>query len=121
MIPAATPALVLSVAVLAAVDVPFPVELSALVLVAAILRWLIRREDSTDAATLARIDSLEAEVERVRFDESEQRSAKHALLNELAAIRTTLELVAVVSDRCTCGALDPVRPVLARLGKRKPT
>lgn len=121
MIVAATPALALAVAVLAATDVPFPVELSALVLVAGILRWLIRREDRVDGETLDRIAALEVETERLRSMESEQRSAKHALGNELAAIRTTLELVVVVADRCTCGALDPVRPVLARLGKRKPT
>lgn len=121
MIAPQTAILLATVSTLAAVDVPFPVEISALVLVAGILRWLLRREDSVDAATLARIDTLESEVVDLRLAESEQRHEKHALRGEIAGLRGTFAVLDALARSCHCGALDPALPLLEALRERHET
>lgn len=94
-------------AVLAA-DVPLPVEMSALVMVGLILRVYIIRENSAQRDHAARLAALEAEV-------SEQRHLKHLVINKLTTVIGTLALVQAEADRCTCGAVTSVLPLINKV------
>lgn len=97
-----------AVAVLAAADVPLPAELTALALVAVVLRWFIVRDNQADRDRDARLIALEAKAD-------EQRHLKHMVLNQLARIVPSLALIQVASERCTCGAMTQVLPLIENL------
>lgn len=95
-------------AVLIAMDVPFPVELTALAMVGLILRVYIGRENKDKELQDRRLTALE-------HDASEQRHLKHAQINANVALRGALELVHIEAQRCTCDALAPVLPLIRNL------
>lgn len=111
------PTLVLasSIVSLYAVQVPLPVEMSALVMVGLILRWMVRREAMTDVSRDERIAALEAEVASIREGESEQRHLKHLVINQVTAMRGSLEMIKLAAQRCSCGAVSPVIPLIDNL------
>lgn len=93
-----------------------PALLAALSLLGLVLKWLIQRETTTDALTLERISRLEAEVELLRADQSEQRRLKHDALNRAAGLAMTARLLLVSARRCTCGELTHVVELIDRTG-----
>lgn len=97
-----------SVAILAAADIPLPVEVSALALVGAVLRWFIVRDNQADRDREARLVLLEEARD-------EQRHLKHLVINQLASITGTLRLIQIAAERCTCGAVAPVLPLIQNL------
>lgn len=103
-----TVVLVASTAAIYATDVPLPVELTALAMVGLILRVYLGREAKAAAQRDRRLDELEAEAD-------EQRHMKHLVLNQLAGITGTLALVQAAAQRCSCGALAPLLPLIERL------
>lgn len=104
-------------ATLLAMDVPLPIEMGALVMVGMILRWLIRRENHTEALDEKRLTRLEGRIDELQNDVSEQRHLKHTLLNQLAAIRGSILVIRRAAERCTCESMIPVLPVLEMLEK----
>lgn len=111
-------ALATSIGMLYALEgVPLPVEMTALVMVGLILRWLLRRENKTDSIRDERIAALEAEVGELRASESEQRHLKHVVLNQLTIIRGTFALAKQQAEQCTCDAMTPVIPLLDNILK----
>lgn len=102
--------LVLAVTVIAAASsgVPFPIEMTALVMVGLILRVYIVRENKSREEHAKRLKALEEEVD-------EQRHLKHLVINQLAGITGTLSLVQAAASRCTCGAVAPVLPLIENL------
>lgn len=93
---------------LLAADVPLPVELTALAMVGVILRFLLQRDDSAAKERDRRLDALEAERD-------EQRHLKHVVINQLAGITGSLALIKTAAERCTCGAVTPVMPLIDNL------
>lgn len=97
-----------SIAAIFAADVPLPVELTALAMVGLILRVYLGRESKAQADRDSRLKALEDEAD-------EQRHMKHLVLNQLAGLTGTLALVRAAAERCTCGAIAPVLPLIERL------
>lgn len=100
---------------LLAYDVPLPLELPALAMVGLVLRWLVKREAVADTATLQRITDLEAQLEEMRDEQSQERHLKHGALNRAIAAEQTLRLVKIAAGRCSCGALDQILSLLAEV------
>lgn len=111
------PAFVLAstIVTMLALEVPFPVELTALAMVGLVLRWALARDDKAHAGHDSRIMTLEAEMRVVRESESEQRHLKHALLNQIGAARGALVLVSSAARTCKCDAMAPLIPLLDAL------
>jgi hypothetical protein len=102
-----------------AVDSPAvlaPVLLAAFSLVGVVMRWLVQRETTIDAKTDVRISKLEAEVELLRAEQSEQRRLKHDALNRAAGLSMTARLLLAGARRCSCGELEQVVDLVDRTG-----
>lgn len=98
---------------------PDPTNYSPLAIVASVVAFLLWRMKATDAAGLEREKSLESQLaasqarEQAKDDElAEQRSLKHAALNREARAQGTLDVVERLAPSCTCGALNPILPLL---------
>lgn len=100
--------IVATVAFLAAVEVPFPVELTALAMVGLVLRWALARQSREHDQHDARLSALEEQS-------SHERHLKHAWRNEVTAMRATIAMMVPIAQRCSCGSMDPLVPVLERL------
>lgn len=96
--------------------VVIPALLAALSLLGLVLKWLIQRESTTDALTLERISKLEAEVELLRADQSEQRRLKHDALNRAAGLSMATRMLLDSARHCTCGQLAHVVELVDRTG-----
>lgn len=108
--------LVSTVGVLAASsDVPFPVEMSALVMVGLVLRWALRRENTAHEERDKRVDNLEARTKDLEEEADTQRSLKHALANQITAMKTTITMMLPFARQCTCETMTPLLPILERL------
>lgn len=116
-----TPPLVLasSAAVLIAADIPLPQEMTAMAMVGMFLLWLIRRENrrevQVDTETRARVLALESEVTGLQALYDEQRHLKHAWVNRFAGLRGSLVVTLNATERCTCGAMTQVTPLLTTI------
>lgn len=97
-----------AVAVLAAADVPFPVELTALAMVGLVLRFLLRRDARAHDKHDRRLTAVEKELRQ-------QHTAKHAALNEITAMRAAIAIIVTQAQKCSCGTMEPLLPVLTRL------
>lgn len=97
-----------TVAVLAAVDVPFPVELSALAMVGFVLRWALARQNKAHDQHEDRLSKVEEQL-RVKSTE------KHALANQITALRTAVKLIIPTAEQCTCGSMERLLPTLHSL------
>lgn len=104
-----------TVAFLAAVDVPFPVELTALAMVGLVLRWALSRQNKNHDEHEERIAEMERRWEEAVADYSAQRHLKHAWRNEVTAMRATLGVLVPAAQRCSCGTMEPLIPVLVKL------
>lgn len=96
-----------------------PTSYSPLAIVALVVMFLLWRMKNSDAADQQRINDCEARlaakdaVIQAKEDElTEQRSLKHAALNREARAQGTLDVIERLVPACTCGALDPVAPLL---------
>lgn len=107
-----TAVLTSSVVALYAVDLPLPVEMTALVMVGLILRVFLRRDDH-------RFQRIETDVEQLRRENQEQRHLKHEYRNQLTALQYALSLTLAEAERCSCGALDTIRPTLKQIIARE--
>lgn len=108
-------------ALLAAVDAPLPLEMSALVMVGIILRWFVMRENKSSARHDQRLEEIEAEMTVLRLEGSEQRHLKHVFMNQLTGTQAALALVLNTARNCSCNAMDSVIPVLERLSTPRDT
>lgn len=104
-----------SVAVLYAAEVPLPVEITALAMVAVVLRWLLSRENTAVLSHEARVATLEADMANVRAEASEQRHLKHEFINRVTGMQAAIALVLASARSCSCGAMEPILPVLDQL------
>ncbi len=104
-----------TVAVLVATEAPLPVQVTAMVLVAIVLRYLLRRDDSTHIQHEKRLNEMQAEISRLNSGEAEQRHLKHLLNNRITGIQAALALLIPAAEKCTCGQMSPFLPVLVRL------
>lgn len=104
-----------AVVTLAAVDVPFPVELTALAMVGLVLRWALGRQNRAHDEHDRRIADIERELDRTRADKDTERHLKHAWRREVTAMRMALLTMLPLARGCTCGTMDPLLPVLERL------
>lgn len=100
--------LALAGVLLAVSDVPLPIELSAMAMVGLVLRFLLKRDARAHTKHDARLTSIEAEL-------NVQRSAKHAYLNEITAMRAAIAIIVTQAQKCSCGTMEPLLPVLTRL------
>lgn len=91
-----------------AYDVPLPVEMTALAMVGVILHFFLRRDASSHTKHDIRLTRIEAELDN-------QRTAKHALRNELTAFRASLAMLLPTAKNCTCGAMASLVPIIERL------
>jgi hypothetical protein len=101
-----------TIVALYAVNLPLGVEITALVMVGAILKVFLRRDDT-------RFSRLEQKVEALEADNKEQHHLKHEFRNRLAAVHYALSLVIAEARTCTCGALDTLLPVLEQITSRE--
>lgn len=104
-----------------------PVSYSPLAIVGSVVAFLLWRLKSTDADDRKRIDDCEARlavkdsvIASKDAEIKEQRSMKHQALNRLAGVTGTLSLVGRLAPNCTCGAMEPVRPLLTEMTKENP-
>jgi len=105
-----------TIGVLAATPgVPFPVEMSALVMVGLVLRWALRREGHMHEDRDDRISKLELQMRDVEKEADTQRHLKHALNNQITAMKTTITLMLPFAKQCTCNTMTPLLPVLEKL------
>lgn len=118
--PGYTMAIVSAVGMVAAMDVPFPVELTALAMVGLVLRWALMRQNRSHDEHDARLTKIEQDLEATRVAKDIERSLKHALKNEVTAVRATIGVLVPQARRCSCGTMDPLMPVLERLAMALP-
>lgn len=90
---------------LTATDLPLPQEMTAMAMVGTFFLWLIRRENRRGNQTDTRLSKLESTAEA-------QRHLKHAWINRFAGLRGTLTITLYAAERCTCGAMTQVTPLL---------
>lgn len=90
-----------TITTLYAMDVPLPVEMSALVMVGIILRVYIGRENKAHEVRDKRIAKLERDV-------WQQRHIKHEFRNQMTVLAGTLALALQQAAKCTCDAMTPV-------------
>lgn len=102
-----------TIAVLSAVEVPLPVEMTALVMVGLILRVYIARENRLNEQRDERLSKLEAARD-------EQRHLKHMVINQLAGVSGTLHTARQAALRCTCGAMVQVIPLIDNILDKEP-
>lgn len=111
----ATATLASTTGVLLAVDIPFPVELSSLALVAVVLRYFLHRDALSHTHHDERLTAIEEQLNYERDMTSEQRRLKHALQNEVSATRAVISVVVPQAAKCSCGVMEPLIPVLQQL------
>lgn len=104
-----------AIALLAAVDVPFPVEITALAMVGLVLRWALMRQNRAHDEHDRRLSEIEDELNATRAAKDQERHLKHAWRNEVSAMRATLGVMLPIVKNCSCGTMDPLLPVLERL------
>lgn len=104
-----------AVAILAAVDVPFPIELTALAMVGLVLRWSLSRQNKAHDEHEGRIADMERRLDDAVDSYNTQRHLKHAWAREVAATRATLGTMLPLAKNCSCGTMDPLIPVLEKL------
>lgn len=104
-----------SIGMIAAMDVPFPVELTALAMVGLVLRWALIRQNRSHDEHDARISRIEEDLEVERLARLEEKHLKHAWRNEVTSLRATIAMVLPTAQRCSCGTMEPLLPVLQRL------
>ncbi len=121
MLDPSTIVLVSTVAVLGAVEAPLPVNITAMALVALVLRYLLKKDGKSHDAHDARLSELEAEVEAVRKDASDQRGRAHKLENTITGQVAALAMLLPAAEKCSCGTMAPYVPVLYRLTAPKET
>lgn len=104
-----------------------PASYSPLAIVASVVAFLLWRLKSTDADDRKRIVDCEARLAAkdavISSKDQEiidQRSMKHQALNRLAGLTGTLSLVGRLAPNCTCGAMEPVQPLLSQMTKENP-
>lgn len=107
--------LISTIAMLAAVDVPFPVEMTALAMVGLVLRWSLIRQNRSHDEHDARLTSIEVELAETRAEKDIQRQLKHAWKNEVTATRAALAVLVPQAAKCECGTMEPLMPVLRKL------
>lgn len=104
------------IALLFAVDVPLPIEMTALVMVGLVLRWSLGRQNRESAGADVRMSRLEAKVDHNAEEIDRQRHFKHDFLNQITAVYASIVMLRETAvDRCTCHAFDPYIPVLDAL------
>jgi hypothetical protein len=99
----------------AAPGVPFPIEMTALVMVGLVLRWALGRDSKSHNERDERISSLESRMREVEEEADTQRHLKHALNNQVTAMKTTITMMLPFAKQCTCGTVIPLIPILERL------
>lgn len=107
--------LVSTIGLLAAVDLPIPVELSALAMVGLVLRWALIRQNRAHDEHDERLTVIETELRETREAKDIERQLKHAWKNEVTAMRATLAVMLPQAKRCTCATMEPLIPVLEKL------
>ena len=100
---------------LAALQVPFPVEMTALVMVGLVLRWFLRKDSVLDQQHEKRVAALEKAVAQNRKDIDLQRHRAHAALNRVAAVSGMVLLVKAQVERCTCGQMEAIVPLFDQI------
>lgn len=104
-----------AVVTLAAVDAPLPIELTALMMVGVVLHWALARQNRTHDEHDERIKAVEEELAATRQSKDIERQLKHAWRNEVAAMQAALAVMVPLAQKCSCGTMDPLLPVLERL------
>lgn len=76
----------------------------------------LRRSLNDQAARHARdIAEVNLKMKALEDENMRQRSAKHKVTGDLAKTVIALDLVKNLAQRCTCGALHPLREIIDRL------
>lgn len=104
-----------AIAVLAAADVPFPIEITALIMVGMVLRWALGRQNRAHDEHDRRIEDIEQQLRDTAEAKDAERHLKHAWKNEVATMRATIGVMLPLIRNCSCGTMDPLLPVLERL------
>jgi hypothetical protein len=76
----------------------------------------LRREHAAETREHAlAMAALEAKVDIVNGELTEQRSLKHRMATDLAKSRLALDIVRRLQRECSCGALNPLAEILDNL------
>lgn len=113
---ASTLALATTIAgLLLAVQVPLPIEMTALVMVGLVLRWSLGRQTRAANHIDARMTELEGRISKNRAEIDRQRHWKHEFRNQLSGVYATMVMMREAANRCDCEAFDPLIPVLDQI------
>lgn len=110
-----TYAIISTVGFLIAVEVPLPVEMTALVMVGLVLRWSLSRQNRVHDEHEDRLNQIEVELAETREAKDIERHLKHAWKNEVTATRATLAMIYPQAARCSCGTMEPLLETLRKL------
>lgn len=108
-------ALLSTLGILAAADLPLPVELTALAMVGLVIRWSLGRMTRDQDEHEKRMTALEAEMAEVREEASQQRHLKHNLDNRITAMGSAIFMMLPQAQACECGSMSRLVPILEHL------
>lgn len=95
-----------------------PVEITALAILALVVRHFLKRDDTDETHTLERIAALESKVEFLEKAMSAERTAKHEAMATAASLRGTLQVVQFIGAECTCGTFPRLAPLMVEALRR---